>query len=73
MMTLPHEPGALAYVLSCFCAMGVSLGRLESHAACTFYFELEAPVSSPQFLQCMGELGKISEGCSYLGSYCEVV
>lgn len=79
MMTLPHEPGALAYVLSCFCAMGVRLGRLESHAppaqgaACTFYFELEAPVSSPQFLQCMGELGKISEGCSYLGSYSEVV
>lgn len=73
MMTLPREPGALAYVLSCFCAMGVSLGRLESRAACTFYFELEAPVSSPQFLQCMEELGKISEGCSYLGSYCEVV
>lgn len=79
MMTLPHEPGALAYVLSCFCAMGVSLGRLESHAppaqgaACTFYFELESPVSSPQFLQCMEELGKISEGCSYLGSYSEVV
>ena len=73
MMTLPREPGALADVLSCFCAMGVSLGRLESRAACTFYFELEAPVSSPQFLQCMGELGKISEGCSYLGSYCEVV
>lgn len=79
MMTLPREPGALAYVLSCFCAMGVSLGRLESHAppaqgaACTFYFELESPVSSPQFLQCMEELGKISEGCSYLGSYSEVV
>lgn len=79
MMTLPREPGALADVLSCFCAMGVSLGRLESHAppaqgaACTFYFELESPVSSPQFLQCMEELGKISEGCSYLGSYCEVV
>lgn len=79
MMTLPREPGALAYVLSCFCAMGVRLGRLESHAppaqgaACTFYFELEAPVSSPQFLQCMEELGKISEGCSYLGSYSEVV
>lgn len=73
MMTLPHEPGALAYVLSCLSALGISLGRLESRAACTFYFELEAPVSSPQFLQCMGELGKISEGCSYLGSYSEVV
>lgn len=73
MMTLPREPGALADVLSCLSALGVSLGRLESRAACTFYFELEAPVSSPQFLQCMGELGKISEGCSYLGSYSEVV
>lgn len=73
MMALPREPGALADVLSCLSALGISLGRLESRAACTFYFELEAPVSSPQFLQCMGELGKISEGCSYLGSYSEVV
>ena len=73
MMKLPHEPGALADVLSCLSALGISLSRLESRAACTFYFELEAPVSSPQFLQCMGELGKISEGCSYLGSYSEVV
>lgn len=73
MMTLPREPGALADVLSCLSALGISLGRLESRAACTFYFELEAPVSSLQFLQCMGELGKISEGCSYLGSYSEVV
>lgn len=73
MMTLPREPGALADVLSCLSALGISLSRLESRAACTFYFELEAPVSSPQFLQCMGELGKISEGCSYLGSYSEVV
>ena len=73
MMTLPREPGALADVLSCLSVLGISLGRLESRAACTFYFELEAPVSSPQFLQCMGDLGKISEGCSYLGSYSEVV
>ena len=73
MMTLPREPGALADVLSCLSALGISLSRLESRAACTFYFELEAPVSSPQFLQCMGELGKISEGCSYLGSYSEVI
>ena len=73
MMTLPREPGALADVLSCLSALGISLSRLESRAACTFYFELEAPVSSPQFLQCMEELGKISEGCSYLGSYSEVV
>ena len=73
MMTLPREPGALADVLSCLSALGISLSRLESRAACTFYFELEAPVSSPQFLQCMGELGKISEGCSNLGSYSEVV
>lgn len=73
MMTLPREPGALADVLSCLSALGISLGRLESRAACTFYFELEAPVSSPQFLQCMEELGKISDGCSNLGSYSEVV
>ena len=79
MMTLPHKPGSLARVLSRFYALGVNLNKLESRPLpernfeFMFYFDLEAPVYSPQFLQLMGELGEISEDCSYLGSYSEVV
>ena len=79
MMTLPHKPGSLSRVLSRFYAMGVNLNKLESRPLpernfeFMFYFDLEAPVYSPQFLQLMGELEEISENCSYLGSYSEVV
>lgn len=79
MMTLPHRPGSLSRVLSRFYAMGVNLNKLESRPLpernfeFMFYFDLECPVYAPQFLQLMGELDEISENCSYLGSYSEVV
>ena len=79
MMTLPHKPGALSRVLSRFYALGVNLNKLESRPLpdrnfeFMFYFDLECPVYAPQFLQLMGELEEISENCSYLGSYSEVV
>lgn len=38
-----------------------------------FYFDLEAPVYEPRFLQLMGELDELSENCFYLGSYSEVI
>lgn len=79
MMTLPHKPGSLARVLSRFYAMGVNLNKLESRPMpernfeFMFYFDLEAPVYEPRFLQLMGELDELSENCSYLGSYSEVI
>lgn len=79
MMTLPHHPGSLSRVLSRFYAMGVNLNKLESRPMpernfeFMFYFDLECPVYAPQFLQLMGELEDLSENCSYLGSYSEVV
>ena len=79
MMTLPHRPGSLARVLSRFYALGVNLNKLESRPLpernfeFMFYFDLELSVYAPQFLQLMGDLDEISENCSYLGSYSEVV
>lgn len=79
MMTLPHKPGSLARVLSRFYAMGVNLNKLESRPLpernfeFMFYFDLEAPVYEPRFLQLMGELDELSENCFYLGSYSEVI
>ena len=79
MMTLPHKPGSLSRVLSRFYALGVNLNKLESRPLpernfeFMFYFDLECPVYAPQFLQLMGELEEISENCSYLGSYSEVI
>lgn len=79
MMTLPHRPGSLSRVLSRFHAMGVNLNKLESRPMpernfeFMFYFDLECPVYAPQFLQLMGELDELSENCSYLGSYSEVI
>ena len=38
-----------------------------------FYFDLDVPVYSPQFLQLMCELGSVCESFAYLGSYSEVI
>ena len=79
MMTLRHEPGSLYKVLSRFYALGINLNKLESRPLpernfeFMFYFDLENPVYDPAFLQLMSELGDISEECTYLGSYSEVI
>ena len=79
MMTLRHEPGSLYKVLSRFYALGINLNKLESRPLpernfeFMFYFDLENPVYDPAFLQLMRELGDISEECTYLGSYSEVI
>lgn len=38
-----------------------------------FYFDLDASVYSPQFIQLMGELESFGEEFVYLGSYSEVI
>ena len=45
----------------------------ERNVEFMFYFDLEAPVYEPRFLQLMGELDELSENCFYLGSYSEVI
>jgi chorismate mutase/prephenate dehydratase len=38
-----------------------------------FYFDLETPVYSREFIQLMNELGGVCEEFRYLGSYSEIV
>lgn len=79
MMVLPHTPGSLYKVLSRFYALGMNLNKLESRPLpernfeFMFYFDLEVPVYSSNFLQLMDELKDISDKYSYLGSYSEVI
>ena len=79
MLVLPHTPGSLYKVLSRFYALGINLNKLESRPLperdfeFMFYFDLDTPVYSPQFIQLMGELQNICEEFNYLGSYSEVI
>lgn len=79
MLVLPHTPGSLYKALSRFYALGINLIKLESRPLpdrnfeFMFYFDLDISVYSPQYIQLMGELESISEECSYLGSYSEVI
>ena len=78
MATLPHEAGSLYKMLSRFYALGINLNKLESRPLpdkdfeFMFYFDLDTPVYSKQFMQLMDELKDICESFTYLGSYREV-
>ena len=78
MASLSHEPGALYKVLARFYALGVNLIKLESRPLpdrdfeFMFYFDIDAPVYSPRFIQLMGELKGVCETFTYLGSYSEM-
>lgn len=79
MATLAHEPGSLYKLLARLYAQGINLIKLESRPLpdrdfeFMFYFDLEASVYSPEFIQLMGELKDICETFTYLGSYSEVI
>ena len=79
MMVLPHRPGSLYKALARFYSLGINLLKLESRPLpgrefeFMFYFDLETSVYSKEFAQMLEELSSISEECSYLGSYTEVV
>ena len=79
MMVIRDEPGSLHHVLARFYALGINMHKLESRPIpgrnweYRFYFDLDASVYSPKFIQLMGELGDVCEEYEYLGSYSEVV
>lgn len=79
MMSIPHKPGSLYRILSRFYALGINLIKLESRPIpdrdfeFMFYFDLETPVYSPEFIQLISELNGICEEFRYLGSYSEIV
>ena len=79
MAVLEDKPGSLYKLLSRLYAVGINLNKLESRPMperefeFMFYFDLDTPVYSQEFLQLMGEIGDICEEFSYLGSYSEVI
>ena len=79
MMVLPHKPGSLYKVLARLYALGINLHKLESRPIperdfeFMFYFDLETSIYSDEFAQLICELGDLSEACTYLGSYSEVI
>lgn len=79
MMALPHKPGSLYRILARFYALGINLIKLESRPIpdrdfeFMFYFDLDTPVYSPQFVQLISELNGVCEEFRYLGSYSEIV
>jgi chorismate mutase/prephenate dehydratase len=79
MLSIPHKPGSLYRILARFYALGINLIKLESRPIpdrdfeFMFYFDLETPVYSPEFIQLMNELSGVCEEFRYLGSYSEIV
>lgn len=79
MLTLPNRPGALYDVLSRFYALDINLLKLESRPKpggdfeFLFYFDIEAPVYSENFLRMIDELEASTEQFCYFGSYSELL
>ena len=78
LLTLPHRPGALYSVMSKFQALGLNLTKLESRTIpgsdfeFMFYFDVDASVYSPEFIQLLDELEQEAGSFQYLGSYIEL-
>ncbi len=79
MLVVPHKPGSLYRILSRFYALGINIVKLESRPLpdrdfeFMFYFDLDTPVYSPDFIQLISELESVCEEFKYLGSYSEIV
>ena len=78
MMTLPHKPGSLYNVLSRFYTLGINITKLESRPIpgkdfdFMFYFDIDVPVYSEEFIRLISELESLSKEFRYLGSYSEL-
>lgn len=79
MVVLNHEPGSLYKMLAKFYALDLNLLKLESRPIperefeFMFYFEVAAPVASPEFKTLMTTIGQHCQEYRYLGSYTEVL
>ncbi len=73
------EPGALYKVLARFYSFDINLSKLESRPLpdrdfdYSFYFDMDCPVSAPEFWRLLSSLGDVCEEFRYLGSYSEVL
>lgn len=79
MMIISHKPGALYKVLARFYALGINLVKLESRPIpdrdfeFMFYFDLDTPVYSKEFVQLICEMDGLCDEFRYLGSYSEMI
>lgn len=79
MLSLPHRPSALYHMIAKFSALGVNLTKLESRPVpgsdfeFMFYFDMEASVYSPEFVNLLGQLENQPEIFVFLGSYSETI
>lgn len=79
MIVVDHRPGTLFKVLAKFYALDINIIKLESRPIpgrdfeFMFYFDIECPVTAPEFRTLMATIGDACEECRYLGSYSEVL
>ena len=77
LLTLAHKPGALYHAIARFASLGLNLTKLESRPIPSsdfeflFYFDIEAPVSSPALRALIARLERNGEQFAYLGTYTE--
>lgn len=73
-----HKPGALYNVMARLSALGINIVKLESRPIVgkdfefLFYFDLDAPVYSNEFIYLISELENQVQGFKYFGSYSQI-
>lgn len=79
MLSVPHQPNALYHMIAKFSSLGVNLTKLESRPIpgsdfeFMFYFDMDASVYSPEFVQLLGQLESQPELFVFLGCYSEII
>ena len=79
MLSVPHQPNALYHMIAKFSSLGVNLTKLESRPIpgsdfeFMFYFDMDASVWSPEFVNLLGQLENQPEQFVFLGCYSEVI
>lgn len=78
MLHVEHKPGALYSFISRFASLGLNITKLESRPIAgsefeyLFYFDIEAPITSPKVMSLIGEICKDNPNSVFLGSYSEI-
>ena len=79
MLSVPHQPNALYHMIAKFSSLGVNLTKLESRPIpgsdfeFMFYFDMDASVYSPEFVNLLGQLENQPELFVFLGCYSETI
>ena len=79
MLSVPHQPNALYHMIAKFSSLGVNLTKLESRPIpgsdfeFMFYFDMDASVYSPEFINLLGQLENNPELFVFLGCYSEII